>query len=213
MSDVKAGARRGRKSKGAAREAEQTQTRRAILDAATRLFLRHGYRDFSLRQVAAAIGYTPTTIYLYFEDKDDLLFHVAMEGFRHFGAMLQAGYDAGATPLERLLALGRAYVRFGLDNPLHYRLMFIDRDEFLQREPPPGFEAPADSFGLLVRTVNECIAAGEIRPVDPEALAMAIWAAVHGVVSLALTSSGMDRAHVEAIAELTFSILAQGLRP
>ena len=88
------------------RGAEQTETRaRVILDAATQLFLRHGYRDFSLRQVAAAIGYTPTTIYLYFEDKDDLLFHVAMEGFRHFGAMLQAGYDAGATPMERLFAV------------------------------------------------------------------------------------------------------------
>ena len=91
--------------------------------------------------------------------------------------------------------------------------MFIDRDEFLQREPPPGFEAPADAFGLLVRTVHECIAAGQMRPGDPEALAMAIWAAVHGVVSLALTSSGMERSQVEAIAEVTFSILAQGLRP
>ncbi|MFX5306100.1 helix-turn-helix domain-containing protein, partial [Acinetobacter baumannii] len=56
------------------RERRRQETRRAILEAATRMFEREGYEGFSLRQVAEAIGYTPTTIYLYFKDKDDLLF-------------------------------------------------------------------------------------------------------------------------------------------
>jgi AcrR family transcriptional regulator len=51
------------------------------VDAAGALFLEQGYERFSLRKVAERIGYSPTTIYLYFRDKDDLLFTVVDEGF------------------------------------------------------------------------------------------------------------------------------------
>ncbi|MFH4082248.1 helix-turn-helix domain-containing protein, partial [Acinetobacter baumannii] len=58
------------------RERSRQETRQAILEAAIQMFEREGYEGFSLRQVAENIGYTPTTIYLYFKDKDDLLFAV-----------------------------------------------------------------------------------------------------------------------------------------
>lgn len=173
-------------------------TRRAILDAATELFLEHGYEGFSLRQVAAAIGYTPTTIYLYFKDKDDLLFHVAIEGFRNFGSALQASYASAASPAERLKAIGRAYIQFGMEHPVHYRLMFLERGEFLQRKAPEGLEAPIDSFGILVQTVVECIETGLFKPGDPLQYASIIWASVHGVVSLAITNPFFDKAQVPA---------------
>lgn len=187
-------------------------TRRAILDAAIALFLEHGYENFSLRQVAREIGYTPTTIYLYFEGKDDLLYHVAMEGFKHFGERLQEGYEAGETPLERFGGIGRAYVRFGLENPLHYRLMFMDRGEFLQRTPPPGLEKPIDSFAILVRVIAECMEEGLFKQGDPEVHAMAIWASVHGLVALAITTPYVDSTRVSAIEEVAYDMMVNGLR-
>src|SRR5690625_2927939 len=113
-------------------------TRRAILDAAVSLFSEHGHHNFSLRQVAREIGYTPTTIYLYFEDKDDLLYHVTMEAYNDFGDKVYAGYMAASDPLAGFLGICKAYVGFGLANPFHYRIMFIDRVDFLQRTPPAG---------------------------------------------------------------------------
>src|SRR5688500_18400357 len=84
------------------REHEKRELRQAILETAGRLFVAQGYDGFSLRQVAEQIGYSPATIYLYFKDKDDLLFTVVDEGFMRFGAALQAAADGTEEPWERL---------------------------------------------------------------------------------------------------------------
>src|SRR5436190_19184209 len=103
---------------------EKLELRQAILREAGKLFLEQGYNHFSLRRVAERIGYSPTTIYLYFRDKDDLLFTVVDEGFARFGQQLAAAAST-EDPWERLIALGRAYVSFGLQNPVYYQLMFM----------------------------------------------------------------------------------------
>ena len=193
------------------RSERRAELRRAILDAATELFLEQGYERFSLRQVAEAIGYSPTTIYLYFDDKDDLLFTVAMDGFKRFGEMLQEAYDAASEPLARLSAIGDAYVEFGLANPVHYRLMFMQRGEFLQREPPEGYESVIDSFAILRKTVEECLEAGVIADGDPMAYSAMIWARVHGIVALAIATPYFDAKQARAIHELAAKALIHGI--
>src|SRR6516162_3614916 len=90
------------------RQAQEKQTlRQTILTAAGELFLEQGYERFSLRKVAERVGYSPTTIYLYFRDKDDLLFTVVEEGFVQFGRQLVAAAESQADPWERIIALGR----------------------------------------------------------------------------------------------------------
>ena len=194
------------------RRDKKVATRRAILDASYELFQEQGYEDFSLRQVAEAIGYSPTTIYLYFADKDDLLFHTAMEGFRTFGARLQAAYDSSADPLERLRAQGRAYVEFGLEHPVSYRLMFMQRGEFLSRELPES-EAPViDSFGILFKTVEECLSANLIKPGDARSYSALIWAGVHGVVALVVGTPHLSSEEAIGLLELHHSILLNGIK-
>ena len=80
---------------------EKQELRQAILTAAGTLFLEQGYERFSLRKVAERIGYSPTTIYLYFRDKDDLLFTVVDEGFVRFGQQLAAATESQEDPWER----------------------------------------------------------------------------------------------------------------
>ena len=65
-------------------EKEKLELKELILRTAAQLFLEKGYEKFSLRQVAEKIGYSATTIYLYFKDKDDLLFSIVLEGFDIF---------------------------------------------------------------------------------------------------------------------------------
>lgn len=193
------------------RTGEEQDTRQTILDAAVQLFEKTGYQGFSLRQVAKTIGYTPTTIYLYFKDKDDLLFHVVMEGFRNFDRLMKQAYAAADAPEDRLIALGEAYIQFGLENPLHYRLMFMERGEFLQRKPPDGFEAPIESFSLLLQTVTECVEAGVFKPGDPMVYATAIWSLVHGLVALALTNPFVSRESLASIKEAAINMVLEGL--
>ncbi len=193
------------------RRQRKAETRRAILEAATGLFLEHGYERFSLRQVAEAIGYSPTSIYLYFEDKDDLLFHAALEGFRVFGERLQAAYESSSDPARRLSALGSAYVEFGLAHPIHYRLMFMQRGEFLDRKPPEDHAPVIDSFGLLLRTVSEGLEAGRFKPGDARTYAGMIWAAVHGIVALAISTSYIDDDAARAMKNQLDSALEGGI--
>src|SRR5258707_15357238 len=112
-------------------EQEKQELRQTILRAAAGLFLEQGYERFSLRQVAERVGYSPTTIYLYFRNKDDLLFTVVDEGFVRFGQQLAAAAESQEDPWERIIALGRAYVTFALQNPVYYQLMFMQRTDFL----------------------------------------------------------------------------------
>jgi AcrR family transcriptional regulator len=171
------------------REAQKADLRAGILEAATKLFEEKGYEGFSLRQVAEEIGYTPTTIYLYFKDKDDLLLNVVYEGFKMFGESLEAGYRSSSRPLERFRAVGWAYFDFAMNNPIHYRLMFMQRGEFLQVQPPEGYSSVIDSFGVIQRVIAEGMQAGVMRQGDVQTLSTLVWANVHGVVSLILTRS------------------------
>src|SRR6266550_7943948 len=86
------------------RQAQEKQAlRQAILTAAGELFLQQGYERFSLRKVAERVGYSATTIYLYFHDKDDLLFTVVDEGFVRFGQVLVAEAQRHLDPWERII--------------------------------------------------------------------------------------------------------------
>jgi AcrR family transcriptional regulator len=167
------------------REQGKLELHQTILEAAAKLFEEKGYEGFSLRQVAEEIGYSPTTIYLYFQDKDDLLLNVAYDGFKLFGESLEEGYRSVSHPLERLRAVGWAYFHFAMSHPIHYRLMFMQRGEFLQKKPE-GYDSVIDSFAVLERVVQEAIEANVMRKGDAKAYAALIWASVHGVVSLAL---------------------------
>jgi AcrR family transcriptional regulator len=84
-----------------------------------------------MRHLAEEIGYSAATLYLYFRDKDDLLFTVVDEGFTRFEKQLAEAAASSADPWTRLNALSQAYVTFGLRNPVYYQLMFLQRVDFL----------------------------------------------------------------------------------
>lgn len=198
------------------RTRRRLELRRTILDAATELFLERGFEEFSLRQVAEEIGYSPTTIYHHFTDKDELLFTVAMEGMSRFGEALQAAYHSEGEPLARFGAIGRAYLEFGLTHPLHYRLMFMQRGEWLARTPPPPYESIIDSFGILSQTLLECIESGAIAsPVggDIRTLSYLVWSHVHGLIALTITTPYVEPEQALALIDPHLDVVVRGLMP
>lgn len=169
-----------------------------MLDAARQLFLANGYEGLSLRQVAEQIGYTPTTIYLYFEDKDDLLFAVVDQAYDQFTVDLQRAYDSTADPRERLRALAEAYIAFGRRNPEAYQVMFMQRPDFLLKWKAGTKQPRATSLLILKQAVQQAQEAGVVREGNLDAFSDVFWAAVHGAVALAIAmpqlfgSSGHD---------------------
>ena len=158
-----------------------TDVRGAILEAATALFVEKGPDALSMREIASTIGYSATTIYLHFEDKNALMLAVCVSGFEEFGASLESAARSAASPYDALRASADAYVTFALDNPVLYDVMFIRPKEW-------ALEAPGDpaSFQGLTHIVGAAMATGQLRAGDPRDVAAVLWSVLHGVVALAL---------------------------
>ncbi len=155
--------------------------RRQILDAAREVFILEGYESVSMRKIAEKIEYSPTTIYLYFKDKTDLLNCLCEEVFARLGEKIEHIFAASGDPVERLRKGLRVYVDFGLENPNDYRIAFlIGGRGRTPEEAPLGWNV----YGYLRSTVTECVSSGRFRPLDAETATQALWAAVHGITSL-----------------------------
>ena len=156
--------------------------RNRILKAARGLFAQGGYRNVSIRRIARRIEYSPGNIYRYFQNKDDIMRQLCFQGFERLLSR-QLELARIADPLERLVKGGRYYVSFALDNPDLYDLMF-GTEEIIKQPDQTEETVALKSFGKHVETVQQCLDAGVFRGSDAESLAVAIWAALHGLSSL-----------------------------
>jgi len=206
-------ARRLRQASRARREQEKEDLRRVILDAAGELFLEQGYEGFSMRRVAELIGYSATTIYRYYEDKDDLLFAVVNEGFSEFARQLKEAAEGVSNPLKRLEALWHAYVRFGLNNPVYYQMMFMQRADLLFESRREQTRPMVESFDALQRAVRAAMDAGVMKRGDVETYSRVIWSLVHGVTALALANPKRFTPEVlEKNTRVALKMMLNGLR-
>ena len=179
-----------------------------ILAAARDLLAETGDQDaVSVRAVAERVGVTTPSIYLHFKDKDDLLDAVCAEVFEMLGVALAEAAAQGGSPLERLMAQGRAYVHFALDKPEHYRLAFMTSGE------PRNVDGVLSNncFTQLLETVQECIDAGifSAEP-GPMQLGLDLWSAAHGLASLLMHKPWFPWGDVEEAVERALRISVTG---
>lgn len=192
------------------------QTQAKLLAEARSLYLRDGPAALSLRDVARRAGVSPAAVYRHFADKDALLRAVCEAGFRVFGQYLVEAL-AARTPRARLAATADGYLRFALDRPQDYRVLFmgaLDSPGRRDRDRPAG--APHETFQFLIDRVAECQRAGIVRRGDPARVALGIWAHVHGLVSLRLTGHLADVGDDQEFAALyhqSVDHLVAGLAP
>jgi len=169
------------------KEKQKTEIRKMILDASMKLFVEQGFENVSIRKIADLIEYSPTTVYLYFKDKDDILFNLHELGFQKMAEYNEGLWDI-KNPLLRLHKMGENYIKFGLSHPEFYDIMFI------QRAPMHAIESTVDcewksgdtTLGRLKDTIREAMDKGLIVKGDVDAVSMVIWSMVHGLVSLSI---------------------------
>jgi AcrR family transcriptional regulator len=179
------------------REREREEVRRKILDAARELFTGEGYEHVTMRAIADAIEYSPTTIYHHFEDKDDLVRAMCQADFERLLAAFES-QGRPADPIEWIRQLGRAYARFGVEHPNHYRFMFM-----APRCPDDAQQVPAgdQTYGLLREAVAAAVAAGRFRDLPADTICQVLWSSVHGATAL-LVTFGEQFPHAPAAPDL-----------
>lgn len=162
---------------------EREVMRARILEAAKALFVEKGFEETSMRAIAERIEYSPATIYLYYKDKNAIILDLHMEGFTRMNKDLSVLFHV-KDPMERLTAMGRAYVAFAMGNPDYYELMFIKKAPLEGLQKPEEWKSGALTFENLVDVVKECQAKGHFVGKEPIQLSFLIWSCVHGICSL-----------------------------
>ncbi|MGA2624649.1 MAG: TetR/AcrR family transcriptional regulator [Bacteroidota bacterium] len=191
------------------KERDKQKMRELILDAAMRLFLDEGYHNVSIRRIADRIEYSPATIYLYFKDKDDILYALHNAGFEKL-LKLQRKVVTIKNPAERLRKQGELYIKFALENPEYYNLMFITRGPARKLVKDDASGSSRRSYDFLRNDVQAAINAGIFTKTDAEVATFALWSLAHGIVSLILRDRCpmMDKKALPAIAREAFEFLA-----
>ncbi|WP_437669299.1 TetR/AcrR family transcriptional regulator [Sorangium sp. So ce131] len=158
-----------------------------MLEEALALIEEQGNAGFTLREVARRIGVSHTAPYRHFADKRALMTELAIEAGAALGAQIAAALDAAGSDLRaRFLGAGLAYVRFALEHPAPFHVIYsseVDRDD------PRVQAATSRNLGMLLDFVGEAQRAGAFPPGDPMALAVPIWAMHHGLAGLATSGS------------------------
>jgi AcrR family transcriptional regulator len=181
MSEVREKRRRAPRGQG-------ERLRPEILEAAERLLVQTGDEEaVSIRDVAEAVGVTPPSIYLHFADKNELMIAVCERQFARLDRVLEEAAAGASDPLESLRLRGRAYVRFGVENPEHYRILFMSKAGRWPADLDPERLTNMASFDHLVDAVKDCMDAGRLPPGDQTLVALGMWAVVHGITSLMIS--------------------------
>jgi AcrR family transcriptional regulator len=185
-----AGARRQRNARG-----QGARLTEDIVTGALALIERSGSDEaVTLRAVARQIGIAAPSIYAHFPDRDAIVMAVILRIFDELADAIEKGTQAaGPDPVDRLVAGCETYVRFGLEHPARYGVLFSERrmaaKDYCDPVPigpdgRPVLEFGAQAFALLVQGIEECVQAGAAASTDVVADATAVWVALHGTVSL-----------------------------
>ncbi|WP_020666738.1 TetR/AcrR family transcriptional regulator [Amycolatopsis nigrescens] len=164
-----------------ARRGEGERLREEILRVAEELLVESGSEDaLTLRAVARLAGVTTPSVYLHFADKEALVQAVCLRSWNELRERMHAAAASAEDPFLALGRCGHAYARFALDHPVQYRLLMMR---------PGSPQASATCFGHMVDGVSACVSAGVLRG-DPKVLALGLWSALHGCVSLLIAQPG-----------------------
>jgi len=193
------------------RAREKEGLREEILDAARALFVKEGYQNVSIRKIADKIEYAPGTIYLYFRDKAEILDRICEETFAKLLRKMEAIRKDTAAPIDKLARGLRTYIQFGLENPNHYVVTFIEAKS--HAESGSVFQTTGQqAFGCLRAGVQECIDAGQLVCDDADEVAQALWAGVHGLTSVLITCTGFPFIEQNRLIERMVHTLIEGVR-
>ena len=171
-----------------------------------------GAASVTMRALGQRLGVSRAAAYRHFEDKSALLVAVAGAGFERLGARLQA-IDAGAprSSVERVRRMGEEYVRFALDNPAQFRLMY-GKEAVARQDQPQLREAGNALFEQLVSVFQAYQKSGGIKRQDPKAQAYVAWSAVHGLASLLIDGQIMAAVNVDKLIRQTTHTVLDGMR-
>lgn len=149
-----------------------------VIQVARSLFVVEGYQQVTMRKIARCSGYSHGTLYYHFKDKANLIHEILQQDFSQMREQLRHVLEEKTSPLEHLRIIIHRLIQFGIENPHHYRLMFIEKD--------PDFalfqlHESERTFQILLTVVSQC--KDEFQDLPAHHIAWMIFMAAHGFIS------------------------------
>jgi AcrR family transcriptional regulator len=144
------------------REANKTQKRAAIIDAAAKLFLQRGYDSTSIDDVAKDSGFTKRTLYQYFISKEDLFYAVTLKAAKQLTAAYEKGFRQGGNALDKIRLANRMYLQFYKDYPEMFKLLTYTPSNPLNSEASPNYQELKKIDAIRMRYFHEVVEQGKL---------------------------------------------------
>jgi AcrR family transcriptional regulator len=168
----------------AARKAKEKEgMRKLILDGARKVFLEKGYELASIRNIAEAINYSPSSIYFYFKEKGEIFHELHEEGFRLLLSNMQL-LEHVSDPFERLKAMGSVFIDFAIKNRDFYNLMFIVDEPLKKKTETEPWRMGVKTLQYLIGVIEACIERGRFKGMNAEDLSFTFLSSLHGMCAL-----------------------------
>lgn len=179
--------------------------------AASRLFAQRGTDGVTMRALAEVLGISPMKPYHYFRDKEEILAASVMRAFNRFVAAIEEVEKEHLPALEQAIAKRHAYLKFALEDPDAYRIMFeMPYPDFAKY--PELAEAVERARWVMRRSMDALIAEGLVEG-NSSTLGYVFWCALHGPVSLYLAGKLDSLEQAETLIDIAIKGLLTGLRP
>ncbi len=178
------------------RKEEKDRRRNEILDAAAASAAEGGFDAITMDQVARRARLSRALVYVYFEDKAALYLALCARAMELLLERFAITTRDAPNGLARLEAMGKAYVAFAAEHPVYFEALahFEARNaDDLERQAGDCLELGDVCHQGMTATIREGIADGSIRPDvgAPDAVAIALWGFMHGVIQIAATKSAL----------------------
>jgi AcrR family transcriptional regulator len=180
----------------ARREDEKERRRAEILDAAEALYIKKGWDAVTVEQVARSARLSRALVYVYFRDKEDLLFGIGERAMRMLRDRFMAAVATPASGMDQVEAIGRAYMGYAYEFPHYFDFCSRFQSHSMATDPSSNEGACQvagdQAIGTVAQAVETGIRDGSIRADvnDPMMFAITLWAFTHGVIQLAMAKGG-----------------------
>jgi AcrR family transcriptional regulator len=180
------------------RAEEKEQRRQTILDAAERVIAKKGWDNTNFGEIAQRTRLSRSLVYFYFPTRDDLFHAVCDRGMEDLERRFRAAMGRHPTGIDQLMALGRAYHAFSVEEPLYFSLLSQSQAKQRNSDEKSPAEESSDTHGrncleLVAQALGNGVADGTIRKGigDPRPSAVAIWAFTHGLIQISAREATM----------------------
>jgi AcrR family transcriptional regulator len=200
---------------------ERDRRRNEILDAAEAVAGQHGIDGLTMEQVARRARISRALLYVYFRDKNDLQFGLCERGLGVLATRFGEAAARHRSGLERIAAIGRAYVAFSQEFPVYFEA--LARFQAQESAACSGTDCASACVTAGKRVHDIMFAAIEAGQCDgsigreagtPVALAMTLWGFMHGIIQLTSTRGSVLAEYgltARALGEQALQLATRGL--